>query len=257
MTNFRNLLALAVLGMVLAGALPAAAQTISASDAAALFSEAEEAFHSQDYSTAITKLQPAAEAGNTEAQSMLAQAYTSGNQGLPQDFGKALAWNEKAAAQGNARAYLNLGLLYRNGQGVAKDAAKAMQYITAARDGGDMKASRYIGLSFEEAGDFAKAAVSYQEGADRGDITSQFYLGRAYELGKGVVQDYALAFKWYTKSAERGDHVASDGMVGLAGLYERGLGVQQDLTKAIALFKQAAATGNDDAKKALLRLNVN
>jgi uncharacterized protein len=241
---------------VLVSILPVVAQTITVHDAEALFSQARDAFQKQDYVTAVSKLEPAAEAGNAEAQAMLAQIYTSGNQGLPQDFAKALMWNEKAVAQGSARAHLNIGLMYRDGSGVPKDAAKALQEFTTAAEMGDMKASRYLGLFAEDAGDFAKAATFYQEGATRGDITSQFYLGRAYELGKGVPQDYAQAFTWYGKSAERGDHVASDGMVGLASLYERGLGIPKDAQKAIALYQQAAVTGNENAERALQRLGV-
>jgi TPR repeat protein len=252
----RKSLALALISAALVAALPAAAQILSPDDAAALFSQARDAFQKQDYKTAMEKLQPAAEAGSTEAEAMLAQAYVTGNQGLPQDYAKALMWNEKAATSGSARAYLNLAMMYRDGTGVAKDETKAMQDFTKAADMGDMKAPRYLGLYAAHAGDFAKAFSFYQEGASRGDITSQFYLGHAYELGQGVGQDYAQAQTWYTKSAERGDHVASDGMVGLAGLYERGLGVAQDLDKAIALFEQAAATGNEDAQKALQRLGM-
>jgi uncharacterized protein len=237
--------------------LPAAAQTAGADDAAALALQDRDALQHQDYATAFAKLMPAAEAGKAEAQAMLAQIYASGTQGVAQDYAKALMWNEKAAIQGNARAHMNLGLMYRDGTGVPRDASRSLAEFTTAANMGGIKASRYLGLFAEEVGDFAKAASFYQDGADRGDITSQFYLGRAYELGRGVSQDYALAFKWYSKSSERGDHVASDGVVGLAGLYEHGLGVPQDLNRAVALFKQAAATGNDAAKNALLRLNAN
>ena len=245
---------LLVLAVVFAA--PTMAQTTSTDDAATLFLQARQAFQKQDFATAVIKWQPAAEADNEEAQAMLAQIYANGTQGLPQEFVKALMWNEKAAAQGNARAHLNIGLMYRDGSGVPKDNAKALVEFTRAAEMGDMKAPRYLGLFAADAGDFSKAAIFYQQGAARGDITSQFYLGRAYELGKGVPQDYALALQWYATSAERGDHVASDGMVGLASLYERGLGIAKDTTKASELYKQAAATGNDEAKKAMQRLGA-
>jgi len=98
----RKSLALALISAALVAALPAAAQILSPDDAAALFSQARDAFQKQDYKTAMEKLQPAAEAGNTEAEAMLAQAYVTGNQGLSQDYAKALMWNEKAAALGSA-----------------------------------------------------------------------------------------------------------------------------------------------------------
>lgn len=234
----------------------ARAQTISTDEAAALFSQARDAFQKQDFANGLSKLRPAAEAGNAEAQAMLAQAYASGDQGVARDYAQALMWNKKAATQGNARAHLNLAMMYRDGQGVPKDNATALAEFTAAATMGDMKAPRYLGLAAEADGDFDKAATFYREGAARGDITSQYYLGRAYELGLGVAQDYAQAFAWYSKSAERGDHVASDGMVGLAGLYERGLGVPKDVAKAISLYQQAAATGNETAKAALQRSDI-
>ncbi|MDS9469885.1 SEL1-like repeat protein [Paracoccus sp. MBLB3053] len=59
---------------------------------------------------------------------------------------------------------------------------------------------------------------------------------------------------WYQVAAERGDHVASDGLVGEAGLYARGLGVSQDLARAKALYEQAAALGNVTAQAALADL---
>lgn len=244
------------LGLALMCVLPATAQTISPDEAAAMFEQARDAFQKQDYAVGLSKLQPAAEVGNAEAQAMLGQAYASRNQGVPQDFAKALMWNGKAAAQGNARAHFNIALMYLNGSGVAMDEAKALVEFTTAETMGDMKAPRYLGLAADKAGNPVKAFGFYQEGAERGDITSQFYLGRAYELGQGVTQDYAQAFIWYTKSAERGDHVASEGMVGLAGLYERGLGISPDIQKAIALYKQAAATGNEMAMAALKRLGA-
>jgi uncharacterized protein len=135
-----------LLGVALVLALPALAQSTSTGDAATLFLQAREAFQKQDFATTVSKLQPAAEAGNAEAQAMLAQIYADGKQGVAQDYVKALMWNEKAAAQGNARAHLNIGLMYRDGSGVSKDTAKALQEFSKAAEMGDMKASRYLGL---------------------------------------------------------------------------------------------------------------
>ena len=44
---------------------------------------------------------------------------------MAQDYGKARAWFEKAAAQSYAKAQFNLGLLYANGKGVPQDINKA------------------------------------------------------------------------------------------------------------------------------------
>jgi TPR repeat protein len=41
--------------------------------------------------------------------------------------------------------------------------------------------------------------------AEHGDGRAQFHLAEAYNLGRGTVQDYAEALKWYRKAADGGD----------------------------------------------------
>ena len=101
-----------------------------------------------------------------------------------------------------------------------------------------------------------QAFAAFSEGAKRGDITSQYWLGYLYENGIGVARDLAQARAWYTTSAQRGDHVAAPAMVALGRLYEQGLGVPVDRAQAIEWYRKAAATGNEDAKAALQRLGV-
>ncbi len=226
-----------------------------AADTTGLMSEAHQAMDAKDYALAAKDYLAAASAGNAEAQAFLADMYRNGGEGVDQDYYQALLWAQKAADQGSTRAMITLGVLYRDGLGVPQDASKALREFEAASTAGDMKGPRYVGLFYEAAGDAAKAFAAYQLGADRGDITSQYLLGKAYELGTGVTQDYALAAKWYATSASRGDIIASDGMVGLASLYERGLGVAKDTAKSIALYRQAAAVGNAAAKAAIARLS--
>ena len=56
----------------------------------------------------FTKLQMEAEAGNANAQSNLGRIYEAGD-GVPKDAVKAVEWYQKAAVQGNAVAQSNLG----------------------------------------------------------------------------------------------------------------------------------------------------
>ncbi|WP_369679815.1 hypothetical protein [Selenomonas ruminantium] len=50
-------------------------------------------------------------------------------------------------------------------------------------------------------------------------------MGRLYELGKGVTQDYGKAVELYRKSAQRGDIIAATAMAALGRMYENGFGV--------------------------------
>jgi TPR repeat protein len=88
----------------------------------------------------------------------------------------------------------------------------------------------------------------FQTGADRGNANSMANLGRLYEHGHGVAQDYAKAREWYEKAAEKGD---ADGMAMMGWLYYDGHGVAQDYAKAREWFEKAAETGNAEAFRRL------
>jgi len=81
-----------------------AAHALSDSEKETLMTAAVEAYEQQDYATALKKWQTLAEAGDAAAQNNLGILYDNG-QGVAQDYGKARAWFEKAAAQkGNKEA---------------------------------------------------------------------------------------------------------------------------------------------------------
>ena len=55
--------------------------------------------------------------------------------------------------------------------------------------------------------------------AESGDVEAQYLLGRSYDKGKGVAQDYKEAAKWYKKAAEHG---SADAQSNLGYCYETG-----------------------------------
>ena len=102
------------------------------------------------------------------------------------------------AAQGDASAQFNLGLMYDNGQGVPQDYKEAVKW--------------------------------WKKSAEQGDAEAQYNLGVMYDLGQGVPQDDKEALKWYRKSAEQGDASAQNN---LGWMYANGLGVPQDYKEAV------------------------
>jgi hypothetical protein len=60
------------------------------------------------------------------------------------------------------------------------------------------------GYAAYESGDFATALREWTSLAEQGDSNSQTFLGRMYDEGKGVPQDYKTAVKWYSLAAEQG-----------------------------------------------------
>lgn len=139
-----------------------------------------------------------------------------------------------------------------------KDYATALQLFNQAEQQGHMKASRYLGLLYENGygvpRDIRKAVAYYQKAADRGDVTGTYYLGRCYQEGKGVKQDFARAKALYEKAAQRSDHVGAPGKMGLGSLYEKGEGVPKNLQKARYWYELAKVAGNPDADAALARV---
>ena len=61
------------------------------------------------------------------------------------------------------------------------------------------------GMDAYKSGDYATAMSEWKSLAEQGDADAPYNLGLMYEEGKGVIQNYKTAVKWYTLGAERGD----------------------------------------------------
>ena len=61
-----------------------------------------------------------------------------------------------------------------------------------------------------------------------------------YDRGRGVPQDYKLAFKWFTKAAEQG---YASAQFNLGSMYNQGDGVPQDDKMAFKWYTKAAEQG--------------
>lgn len=73
--------------------------------------------------------------------------------------------------------------------------------------------------------------------AEAGEEEAFFPVATAYFYGKGVTQNYKLAFEYYLKSAECGD---IDGIFKTGMAYFQGVGVEMDFEKAFVYFRQAS-----------------
>lgn len=73
------------------------------------------------------------------------------------------------------------------------------------------------GMAAYERQDYRTAFKEFSELAGTGDPYAQYLLGRMYAQGKGVVQDYAQAHKWYNLAASRGFSPAAQARDAVAG----------------------------------------
>lgn len=81
--------------------------------------------------------------GNASAQAQLGFMYATGR-GVPQNFGEAAYWYQRAAEQGDDRAQYLLGLSYDKGHGVPHDLVIAHKWLnlSASRARGDVREHR-------------------------------------------------------------------------------------------------------------------
>jgi TPR repeat protein len=91
-------------------------------------------------------------------------------------------------------------------------------------------------------GDYATALRLWQPLAEEGDANAQFWMGAAYDLGRGVPTDYAAAALWYRKAAEQG---LVNAQYNLAHMYEQSHGVPPDyaMSAAATWYRRAADQG--------------
>ena len=111
------------------------------------------------------------------------------------------------AERGDPVAQYNLGVCYRNGEGVAKDQVEAVKW--------------------------------YRKAAEQGLANAQFNLGVRYYNGEGVAKDQVEAVKWCRKAAEQG---LANAQSNLGFHYANGEGVAKDEVEAYAYWNLVRIT---------------
>lgn len=111
----------------------------SPQDAATALQEGMDAYSKGNYAVALEKFQPLAKDGNVQAQFNLGVMYRQG-QGVAQDDEKAVEWWIKAAEQGHSEAQDNLGLRYARGQGTPQNWVQAYKWFSIAAAMGNQTA---------------------------------------------------------------------------------------------------------------------
>jgi len=104
---------------------------------------------SEYYGLVFDELKPLAEQGSLLAQFYLGWCYKYG-EGVKKDLAKAVDWLSKAAEQGYAPAQNALGFCYEFGDGVEKDLKKAIEWYTKAAEQGDARAQNNLALCLKE-----------------------------------------------------------------------------------------------------------
>jgi len=122
----------------------------------------------QQYEAAARCYRQAAEQGLSEAQNNLGVLYKEG-QGVRQDYAEAAHWFSMAAQQDNTLAQLNLGWLYHAGKGVSQNTDSACYWYTLAAEKGHATAWLNLGILCLQQGDTTQAVSHLQQAASLGN----------------------------------------------------------------------------------------
>ena len=229
-------------------------------------------------------------AGDGEATLGLAQLYSAGVEGVPQDHQKALDLLIEAGKQGNAVALSTYGARLLNGDPdtkespklVKKDVAAALKMFNDSAEKGLAAANRILGQIYENGvgqdgadvkQDVTKAFEYYTKAANGSDPQALFRLGNAFETGivkdpKGqrdangnfdkdnilIQPNPKSALDLYRLAAQNN---LAEAFYNVGVYYETGTVVDKDPQKAFAFHMKAATAGIAQAMNRLAGLYAN
>ena len=162
---------------------------------------------------------------------------------------KQLAERLKQAKTADPATQFQLGLDYRNGAGVPRDAAQAYKWIRLAAVGNLAEAQYTVGL-MDAAGDgtprkLTDAADWFRKASKQGHLKATILLADMSRDGTGTAVDLIQAARLYRIAA---DHNDMHSIVALADAYLKGEGVPKSANDAANWLRRGAWLGNADAR---------
>ena len=163
----------------------------------------------------------------------------------------------KEADPNDAKSIYELGVRYRDGNGVRRDSFLAPELFQRAAEMGNADAQYALGMEYmvhiqeimpREAAK-ATGVKWFEKAAEQGHVEAQIELAKCYSSGKGVKKDEAEAFKIYKQAADAG---SAEAMYELRDFYNLGWGgVTVDKDKARELLRKSAEAGYVEAQRSL------
>jgi TPR repeat protein len=198
-----------------------------------------------DLPTAIKYCRTASNASR-RAMYQLGRAYAANRQ-IREAIG---AWR-KAADKGSSSAMVELGVLYATGAGADKDDDQARKlFERAAAAGNPRGVTNLAALSGGVSADPARARELLTKSAET-NAEAQYQLGLMMADGTGGPQDDSGARRLFEKAAAQNHPGALERM---GAFTQEGRGGPKDASAAKAYYERASALGDEEAKKALKRI---
>ncbi|KAI8887438.1 HCP-like protein [Backusella circina FSU 941] len=216
-----------------------------------------------------------AKMGYSKAQFQVGVMLCKGS-GVQKNHVEALNWFLSSSKQNNVDAHHQVAVYYYNGsQGIPRNPDKAREYFKKAANLGKRDSmagyaqtsqdkiklikqnasNSSLPLTPEQASEVEKLQNEYiryyKDAAKLNHPASLREVGKLYEAGLGVKQDYSLANEYFQRASDLKDSLAT---LLLGNNYENGLGVPVDLEKAMAYYQKALKYGQSNALYAIAKL---
>ncbi len=199
-----------------------------------------------DIATAI-KFCKVASGSSRRALYQLGRAYAAKGQ-----TAEAIGVWRKAADKGSSSAMVELGVLYATGAGLARDEGQARNLFERAAEAGNARGVTNLAAlgGGASSADPVRSRELLAKAAET-NAEAQYQLGLMLADGTGGPRDDAGARALFEKAAAQ-NHAGA--LTQMGAFTEEGRGGPKDSAAAKAYYERAAALGDDDAKKALKRL---
>ena len=207
----------------------------------------------KDRELALKMLKAASEKGCAEAAHRIAVMYDTGADFTDPDLDKAVQWYQRAADLGFPDAQYALAGILQMKDTKYYNAARAIKYLIAAADGGQIEACHQLGLLYAYGSNGVRRSVpkarKYLTIACEGgyDQAMVDYANMCFE-GQVIPRDMASAAKWFVKAAEHYNGIAQ---YALGCMYGNGYYFEQNNEEAVKWFQEAAEGGEPNAQYAL------
>lgn len=213
----------------------------------------------QNYEEALQWWAKSAKQGNVQAIGNMGICYQYGH-GIAQDSVKAAQLYRKSIEKGNKKLFnqnvelskkgnvfssMLIASCYQDGTGVAKDAGKAIPYLTVAANKNCVPAQLDLALILLNAKKASEAAPWFKKGSDNGNIPCTFYYGKMLVEGLGVKPNKKEGANYLLKAAEAGFPQA---MYYVGNCYAKGEGLTKNAEQAVKWYKLAAGKGVSNAQ---------
>lgn len=141
------------------------------------------------------------------------RAYQAIEQG---DYEKARRLLEPVAARNSVYSLLTLGGFYEAGNLGPPDLKTAISYYERAAHQGSAEAHRRVGRLLVDLDEEAKARAAFKHGAEAGNISCMYWLGKLMLHGRGGAVEASLGIEWLEKAVAGGHFFARRELLGLA-----------------------------------------